>query len=118
MAITSACFQRLSRMETDQGRSHLLRHQNFVSALVLLSICLLPACGLISNQSVYEGVRGHEKAKSTGATQKPSVLPNYDQYEKEREVLKNKLSSNIRIANFACASKMLHECYVAFILSS
>ena len=75
-------------METDQVRSHMLRHQNFVSTLVLISICLLTGCGLISNQSVYEGVRGHEKAKSTGTTQKSSVLPNYDQYEKEREVLK------------------------------
>jgi hypothetical protein len=44
----------------------------------------------VSHQSIYEGVRGNEKAKTTGTTQKPSALPNYDQYEKEREVLKNK----------------------------
>ena len=42
----------------------------------------------IESQSIYEGVRGNEKAKTTGTTQKPSALPNYDQYEKEREVLK------------------------------
>jgi hypothetical protein len=29
-----------------------------------------------------------KKAKTTGTSQKPSALPNYDQYEKEREVLK------------------------------
>ena len=49
----------------------------------------LTSCGLISNQSIYEGVRANEKAKNTGTTPTPAALPNYDQYEKERSILKN-----------------------------
>jgi hypothetical protein len=63
-------------------------YQKCLFRLLFLVLGLLPACGFISNQSVYEGIRGNEKAKTTGTTQKPSALPNYDQYEKEREVLK------------------------------
>ena len=66
----------------------ILMYQKFLLSLVLLSLGLLSACGFISHQSVYEGIRGNEKAKTTGTSQKPSTLPNYDQYEKEREVLK------------------------------
>ena len=63
-------------------------YQKCLLLIVLLPLGLLPACGFISHQSVYEGIRGNEKAKTTGTSQKPSALPNYDQYEKEREVLK------------------------------
>jgi hypothetical protein len=66
----------------------MLMYQKCLLSIVLLLLGLLPACGFISHQSVYEGIRGNEKAKTTGTSQKPSALPNYDQYEKEREVLK------------------------------
>lgn len=66
----------------------MLMYQKCLLLIVLLTLGLLPACGLISHQSVYEGIRGNEKVKTTGTSQKPSTLPNYDQYEKEREVLK------------------------------
>ena len=66
----------------------MLMYQKCLLSIVLLPLGLLPACGFISHQSVYEGIRGNEKAKTTGTTQKPSALPNYEQYEKEREVLK------------------------------
>lgn len=66
----------------------MLTYQKCLLSIVLLLIGLLPACGFISHQSVYEGIRGSEKAKTTGTSQKSSTLPNYDQYEKEREVLK------------------------------
>lgn len=66
----------------------MLMYQKCLLSIVLLPLGLLPACGFISYQSVYEGIRGNEKAKTTGTSQKPSALPNYDQYEKEREVLK------------------------------
>jgi len=65
----------------------MLMYQKCLLSIVLLPLGLLPACGFISHQSVYEGIRGNEKAKTTGTSQKPSALPNYDQYEKEREVL-------------------------------
>ena len=63
-------------------------YQKWLLTLVFPALGLLPACGFVSHQSVYEGIRGNEKAKTTGTTQKPSALPNYEQYEKEREVLK------------------------------
>jgi len=66
----------------------MLMYQKCLLSIVLLPLGLLPACGFISHQSVYEGIRGNEKAKTTGTSQKPSALPNYDQYDKEREVLK------------------------------
>ena len=66
----------------------ILMYQKFLFSLVLLSLGLFSACGFVSHQSVYEGVRGNEKAKTTGTSQKSSTLPSYDQYEKEREVLK------------------------------
>jgi hypothetical protein len=66
----------------------MLMYQKCLLLIVLLTLGLLPACGFINHQSVYEGVRGNEKVKTTGTSQKPSTLPSYDQYEKEREVLK------------------------------
>ena len=63
-------------------------YQKWLLTLALPALGLLPACGFVSRQSVFEGIRGNEKAKTTGTTQKPSALPNYEQYEKEREVLK------------------------------
>lgn len=56
--------------------------------VVALAVAVLPACTFVSSQSVYEGIRSAEKTKTTGTTQNPEALPNYDRYEKEREVLK------------------------------
>ena len=56
--------------------------------VVALLFAGLQACTLISNQSVYEGIRGADKTKTTGTTQTPAALPNYDRYEKERDNLK------------------------------
>ncbi len=56
--------------------------------VALLLCCLLNACGMVTEQSFYEGVRGNERAKSAGTGQDDKVLPNYDQYNKERELLK------------------------------
>ena len=63
-------------------------HSKSLFAILFLTLGLLSACGLVSHQSVYEGIRGNEKAKTTGTAHKPSALPNYDQYEKDRELLK------------------------------
>ncbi len=51
-------------------------------------LVLIGGCAYVSPESVYEGVRGHDRAKTTGTSQKPADLPNYDKYEKEREALK------------------------------
>ena len=54
-----------------------------------LCLCgLLSACGVVSEQSFYEGIRANERAKSAGTGQDDKALPNYDQYRQERETLK------------------------------
>jgi hypothetical protein len=55
---------------------------------VLLICCLLSACGVVTEQSIYEGIRANERAKSAGAGQDDKALPNYDLYSKDRELLK------------------------------
>lgn len=57
------------------------------SCLVTL-VVLLSGCGVISSQSVYEGVRSQQKANNAGKEPKQPTLPTYQQYEKEREELK------------------------------
>ena len=54
----------------------------------LLLCGLLSACGVVSEQSFYEGIRANERAKSAGTGQDDKTLPNYDRYSKERETLK------------------------------
>jgi uncharacterized protein YceK len=55
----------------------------------VLWICLcLSGCGVVSEQSIYEGMRSTERAKSAGTEQQDKALPNYDAYSKERELLK------------------------------
>ncbi|MEY4726079.1 MAG: hypothetical protein RLZ36_706 [Pseudomonadota bacterium] len=56
-------------------------------ALLLLS-GLLSACGAVTEQSIYEGMRANERAKSAGTGQDDKALPNYDRYSQERELLK------------------------------
>jgi hypothetical protein len=61
------------------------------AAMVLMlagAVAILQGCAYISHESVYEGVRGVDKTKTTGTTQTPAALPNYDRYEKERDALK------------------------------
>jgi hypothetical protein len=55
---------------------------------VVLICCLLSACGVVTEQSIYEGIRANECAKSAGTGQDDKALPNYDRYSKERELLK------------------------------
>jgi hypothetical protein len=56
--------------------------------VALLLCCLLSACGVVTEQSIYEGIRGNERAKSAGTGQDDKALPNYDRYSRERELLK------------------------------
>ncbi|MEY3923303.1 MAG: hypothetical protein RI915_950 [Pseudomonadota bacterium] len=81
-------MQSCINIDSDLKKIEMLTYQKCLLSIVLLLLGLLTACGFISHQSVYEGIRGSEKAKTTGTSQKSSTLPNYDQYEKEREVLK------------------------------
>ena len=56
--------------------------------VALLLCCLLSACGVVSQQSFYEGIRANERAKSAGTGPEDKALPNYDRYSKDRELLK------------------------------
>jgi hypothetical protein len=55
---------------------------------VVLICCLLSACGVVTEQSIYEGIRANERAKSVGTGQDDKALPDYDRYLHERELLK------------------------------
>ncbi len=48
----------------------------------------LQACGIVTQASIYEGVRSHEKIKDAGQSDLPPPLPSYQDYEAERERLK------------------------------
>ena len=56
--------------------------------ITLLLCCLLSGCGVVSEQSFYEGIRANERAKSAGTGQDDKALPNYYRYRQERELLK------------------------------
>lgn len=56
--------------------------------LLLLLCSLLSACGAVTEQSFYEGIRANDRAKSAGTGQDDKALPNYDRYNKDRELLK------------------------------
>ena len=55
----------------------------------LLIICIaLSGCGLVSQQSIYEGIRSQEKIKPDALKPNPLEMPPYDQYQMERDKLK------------------------------
>jgi hypothetical protein len=56
--------------------------------IAILGFTLLTGCGVISQQSVYEGVRDQQKTNNAGVEPKQPTLPSYQQYEKERDGLK------------------------------
>lgn len=57
--------------------------------VLLLFIFLgLASCGVVSERSIYEGIRSNERAKSAGTDSADKALPNYDQYNKAREAIK------------------------------
>ena len=51
----------------------------------LLVILFVAGCGLVSERSVYEGVRVVDKGKSTENEPNPKQLPPFDQYKKEQK---------------------------------
>jgi hypothetical protein len=59
--------------------------KNIITIACLLS---LNACGSVSNESFYEGVRSQDKAKGVTKEPSPSALPSFQQYQQERQGLK------------------------------
>ena len=55
-------------------------HMNY-----LFVIFFIAGCGLVTERSIYEGVRSVNKAKSTEIEPNSKQLPPYDQYEKVRK---------------------------------
>ena len=61
-----------------------------VSAWLILSICALPGCRLISQQSVYEGIRTQNQQQNQRQDSASRQLPTYQEYEAERNATKTK----------------------------
>ena len=58
----------------------------------LLLVCFgVSACGLVTEQSFYEGLRTQQRAQSPNQEPSDKALPNYDQYKKERDAIKSNL---------------------------
>ena len=49
---------------------------------------MLTACGLLSEQGVYDGVRQQQQIRRDPAVPDGQRLPDFDKYQKEREKLK------------------------------
>ena len=54
---------------------------------LLLIVTHFTGCGLVSSESMYEGVRSQQKANSGGTEPKQPILPTYQQYQLERSKL-------------------------------
>jgi hypothetical protein len=67
---------------------------SMISHKLLFTCIALSGCGLISQQSVYEGIRSQEKIKTDTLKPNPLEMPPYDQYEIERDKLKSPSSIN------------------------
>jgi hypothetical protein len=53
--------------------------------IILTLAMLLTGCGLITEQSIYEGIRTQQKIKDVGVEPKSQPMPPFDQYQEERE---------------------------------
>ncbi|MEY4677188.1 MAG: hypothetical protein RLZZ470_1695 [Pseudomonadota bacterium] len=53
----------------------------------LCGVGLLSACGLITEQGVYEGVRQQQQIRREPSLPDPQRLPDYDQFKAERDKL-------------------------------
>jgi len=56
--------------------------------LAALGLLMLTACGLLSEQGVYDGVRQQQQIRRDPTLPDDQRLPDYDKYQKEREKLK------------------------------
>ena len=57
-------------------------------SLLTLMAMTLAACGVVTEQGVYEGIRQQQQIRREPALPDGQRLPDYDKYEKEREKLK------------------------------
>jgi hypothetical protein len=86
-------------MSTELGntavRNPIQAHHLSMIFIKLLFTCIaLSGCGLISQKSLYEGIRSQEKIKPDTLKPNPLEMPPYDQYQIERDKLKSPSSIN------------------------
>jgi hypothetical protein len=60
-----------------------------INLVNLLFLFWLAGCGLVTERSVYEGVRSIQSAQSPSTEPNSKRLPPYDQYEKERNNIRH-----------------------------
>jgi hypothetical protein len=53
--------------------------------VIMLSSCMLTACGSDPYQGLYEGIKSQNEAKRTAQEKAMTPPPSYDIYKKERE---------------------------------
>ncbi len=57
-------------------------------SLLTLMVMTLAACGVVTEQGVYEGIRQQQHIRRDPSPPDSQRLPDYDKYQKEREKLK------------------------------
>jgi len=63
--------------------------RKFLSVFILLVASSLVACGLITEQSIYEGLRTQQTVKDAGSPTPTEKMGTYDAYEKQRQQAKD-----------------------------
>ena len=51
-------------------------------------VCLVSACGVVTEQGVYEGVRQQQQIRREPVQPDTQRLPDYDKFKEERDKLK------------------------------
>ena len=55
----------------------------------LLALLLLGGCGLVTERSIYEGMRSIHNTKQSSTDPNSKQLPPYDQYKRERDEIRH-----------------------------
>ena len=56
--------------------------------MAVLGLLMLSACGVITEQGVYEGVRQQQQIRREPSQPDSQRLPDYDKFKQERDKLK------------------------------
>jgi hypothetical protein len=56
--------------------------------MAVLGLLMLTACGVITEQGVYEGVRQQQQIRREPSQPDSQRLPDYDKFKQERDAMK------------------------------
>ena len=56
--------------------------------MAVLGLLMLTACGVITEQGVYEGVRQQQQMRREPSQPDSQRLPDYDKFKQERDAMK------------------------------